>query len=468
MGNFIAWAFALAGILAGVAALEWYQLYVRCRWRTKVQLPDPVAYTDAPDFRCDQEIALRIHSTKPVRVRFNRSSASEATVVHEMEAEASLQSHTMHRWRGFDWRTSLSLAPNTLSPGFYRVDIDHRDDVSRQWCMPLIVSDPSPQSVVVVASTNTWNAYNDFGGLSNYVDRATPQPLRAIRTFLKYFHVRIRLGDRHWFLAVPLPEKRPNAPANLDMRDSSARPSHLAREESALIRFLEREGTDYTVISDRSFAYEIDGSGPRLVIFNTHSEYWSDEMMGRLGEFIQRGTSVLFLSGNNMYRKVQFTQNGISVTDLMTPPEQVVSLIGTYYDAYGYLTYEGYRVMDARHWCFEGLPIHEGSEFGHATSKHPAASGYETDKIRPGADGFRVIAVGKNREGPAFMACRDLPGGGFVFTVGSVSFTPCLDDDPVIQQLVRNLIRRVLAAKTTKDLRTEQLEVTPYGAIEST
>jgi hypothetical protein len=64
------------------------------------------------------------------------------------------------------------------------------------------------------------------------------------------------------------------------------------------------------------------------------------------------------------------------------------------------------------------------------------------DKIRPGSGGVRVIALGKNRGGPAFMVCRDTPGGGFVFNVSSIAFTPCLDDDAFIQELVRNLIRR--------------------------
>ncbi len=450
MGNLLAWLLVIGGIIAavtaGITTTLWIQYFILRRWRARVRLPDPVAYTDVPSYRCDKEIILRIHSSKPVRILFNRCGAREFSAVHTMEAQPSLQSRVMDRWLGFDWKPSAVLAPNTLAPGLYRIDIEHREDPARKWSMLLIVKQAVPHAVVVVASTNTWNAYNDFGGLSNYADRATPQPLKAIRALMMYFDLRVRIGDKHWLTAVPLPERRPNRAIHADLIADPRESSHLARGEAALIRFLETEGIAYTVVSDRDFGYELSAYQVRLIIFNTHSEYWSEEMLGRLNEFIDRGISVAFISGNNMYRKVQFLQTAISVIEWMTPPEQVVPLIGTYYDAYGYKTFDAYQVVDASHWCFEGIPVEEGSEFGHGNTSRRGASGWETDKIRTGTHGFRVVAVGKNSEGPAFMVCRDLQDS-FVFAVGSVSFTPCLDDDPVIRKLMCNLVRRALAAR---------------------
>lgn len=447
MGNLIAWAVAFAVVLSAIICALWIQLFIRRRWHSRVRLPDPVAYTDVPSFRCDQEIVLRIHSSEPVGVVFNRCGATGFVVVHTMEAGASLQSRSMSHWTGFDWKASAVLPPNTLVGGLYRIDVTHQKDPSRRWGMLLIVKPAATQPIVVVASTNTWNAYNDFGGLSNYRDRVTPLPLKMVRQVMNYLSLRIRIGDRHWLAAVPLPEPRPNITIHTDLFDNSGSASHLGRAEAALIRFLERENIVSTVISDRDFAYDLSTSETRLVVFNTHSEYWSEEMLGRLNEFIDRGISIVFLSGNNMYRKVQFLQAAISVIDQIMPPEQIVPFIGTYYDASGYGTFDAYRVVDARHWCFKGLAAQEGSEFGAGNANRRGASGLETDKIRAGGHGFRTAAVGKNCEGPAFMVCRDFPNGGFVFTVGSVSFTSCLDDDQVIQGLVRNLVRRALVAK---------------------
>jgi N,N-dimethylformamidase len=447
MANLLSWAFLVGMAVAILAITQWYQLFFRRRWVVSVRLPDPVAYSDTPSFRSDQEIVIRIHSSKPVRVYFSRCGAGNFKDVHDVDADASPQSSRMHRWRGFDWKPSVTLAANTLNPGFYRISIEHQDDASHKWWMPLIVADPVPKEVVVVASTNTWNAYNDFGGLSNYKDRATPYPLKAVRFVLKFLNVNIRVGDSHRFLAVPLPESRPNGPIHRDLLDRTSGPRYSARDEAALIHFLERDHIAHTIISDREFAYNLGGSGIKLIIFNTHSEYWSEEMLGRLDEFIRRGISVLFLSGNNMYRKIQFLERAIFVTDMMTPSEQVIPLIGTYYHSAGYRTYDVYRVTDPTHWCFEGLPVQEGTEFGHGSANRRAASGHETDKIRYGGAGFQVVAVGKNAEGPAFMVSRDTDYGSFIFTVGSVSFVPCLEDDPIVQQLVRNLLRRALKVR---------------------
>ena len=459
MVDLIAWLIFLAAAIILIACLECLDLFILRRWRSSIRLPDPVAYTDVPSFAADSEIILRVHSTKPARVNFSRCGSAGFAPVHNTQVGAAKQNRLMHRWLGFNWQPSLALPPNTLTPGFYRIDIEHNDNPANRWSMILVVSAPAAQTrpIVVVASTNTWNAYNDFGGLSNYRDSATPPPLNLFRSLLMYFNLRPRVGDRHWLVAVPLPERRPNSAIHNDLIDTANRPSHLAREEAALIRFLESEGARYNVISDRHFAFSPPSSQTRLLIFNTHSEYWSEEMIARLAECIRRGVSVAFLSGNNLFRKVQFLRDAISVIDRATPPDQIVPLIGTYYDALGYMTYAPYRVVEPGHWCFAGLGLGEGSEFGAATAKHPAGSGYETDKLRftaatatstavPSAGDFRTLAIGKNPEGPAFMVCRDTGGGSFVFTAGSVAFAPCIDDDPAIQQLVRNLVDRALQA----------------------
>lgn len=468
MEALVAWLIFLFGVIVFIAAVECIELFIRRRWHSTVRLPDPVAYTDSPSFPADATIALRIHSSQATHIRFSRCGATGYVLVHETRGPATTQSRSMHRWQGFDWQPTITLPPYTLSPGFYLIEISHANSPTVRWCMTLIVSPPAATAsmpapphtpIVVVASTNTWNAYNDFGGLSNYTDRATPPPLNFFRAILMYFNLRPRVGDRHWLLAVPLPERRPNLAVHNEHANPDAR-LHLTRAESALIRFLESENAPYSIISDRDFAFSLSVAPTRLLIFNTHSEYWSEEMLARLAEFIDRGVSVAFLSGNNIYRKVQFLRDAISVIDRMTPPAEIAPLIGTYYDAAGYLTYDSYRVLDPNHWSFAGLSAHEGSEFGAATDKHPAASGYETDKIRlavsprpdalsdPALFNFRTLAVGKNPEGPAFMVCRDLPNGGFVFSAGSVAFALCVEDDSVIQSLVRNLIRRALQTKS--------------------
>ncbi len=81
MGNSLAWMLVIGGIIAavtaGITTALWIQYFILRRWRARVRLPDPVAYTDVPSYRCDKEIILRIHSSKPIRILFNRCGARE-------------------------------------------------------------------------------------------------------------------------------------------------------------------------------------------------------------------------------------------------------------------------------------------------------------------------------------------------------------------------------------------------------
>ena len=440
-------------MLTAIAGMQYVQLFLRRRWRRHVRLPDPSAFTDS-SVRADQAIAIYVHSSKPVRITFSRCAKDGFAASLTVDAATSVQSRIMDVWKGFHWRPSATLPGNSLAPGFYRVDVEHQEDRGAIWHSCLLVKDVRPTPVVVIASTNTWNAYNAFGGLSNYRDGITPFPLRLMWLALRLLNTKIRVADRHWIPAVPLSERRPNAAIHQDFASESGTFSHLARAESALIRCLEQDGIAYSVASDRDFASSTALAHTRLLIFNTHSEYWSDEMIGRLAEACSRGISILFLSGNNMYRKVQLLADAIVVIDFRTSQSLVSPLLGASYDSCGYQTYEGYRAVDPHHWSLAGIGLGGDGEFGNATAERPGASGYETDKLRPESDGFRVVAIGKNPEGPAYMVVRDLPNGGFIFNVGSVGFAARLEDDPVIRALVRGLVRRALATQDERELRS--------------
>jgi hypothetical protein len=69
------------------------------------------------------------------------------------------------------------------------------------------------------------------------------------------------------------------------------------RWEWALLRFLEAHGVDYGVFSDKDLAFSETTRRADMMVFNTHSEYWSEEMIGRLGQYLRGGGKVAFLSG---------------------------------------------------------------------------------------------------------------------------------------------------------------------------
>src|SRR5258708_22936564 len=112
--------------------------------------------------------------------------------------------------------------------------------------MLLIMKQAGPHAVVVVASTNTWNAYNDFGGLSNYADRPTPHPLKAIRALMMYFDLRVRIGDKHWLTAGPLPSDTPPRGIQPDLIRAPRLTFHPAPGGVLPLRLSERRGNGHT------------------------------------------------------------------------------------------------------------------------------------------------------------------------------------------------------------------------------
>ena len=146
-----------------------------------------------------------------------------------------------------------------------------------------------------------------------------------------------------------------------------------------MVDYLEELGLNYGVISDTEFAKLADGKSPKLVLFDNHSEYWSYEGMGRLKNLLETGTSVAFLSGNNMYREVEVTDHGsLIVLEQQTDRSAVEPLLGTYYSESGYQTYGSFRVKEADHWVFDSTGLNNGDTFGAGV-----ISGLETDKLRP-------------------------------------------------------------------------------------
>ena len=69
---------------------------------------------------------------------------------------------------------------------------------------------------------------------------------------------------------------------------------------------------------DLAFDYSIDMSDI-IIVLNTHSEYWSSQMVARLRQFIEKGGKVVSLSGNNIYRQVRFSNGYIEVVNQGLP-----------------------------------------------------------------------------------------------------------------------------------------------------
>lgn len=336
---------------------------------------------------------------------------------------------------------------------------------------PLVVAPAKPQAAVaVLASTNTWNAYNPFGGRSNYIlaARMIDEPVVNAKADLPRYKLsnygEWKSGPTFEPLSFDRPEPANCVPEHIECTDpiEGRQQCHLAPAEWRLLGWLEREGFGYDLYADYQLHTGLlDLDAYRVLILSTHPEYWSVEAYTRVKRWVfERGGRLLYLGGNGINCAVEFLDDGAALRCLNAWPEGCESrfharveseanLLGVVYTDPGAMTVAPYEVIESTHWIFRGTGLRRGDLFGVKTLHErygDGASGHETDKLSPSSPRNAVLlAKGRNPdEGGAHMVFFETPGGGAVFSVGSITYpTALLCDDPV-SAITANVLRQFL------------------------
>ncbi len=324
--------------------------------------------------------------------------------------------------------------------------------------------------ILIELCTNTYNAYNNWGGGSLYA-----------------YHGRAGLqGHRVSF----------NRPLEGQFR----------RWELPFVAWAEKNGyrLDYCVNSDLEFHPELLDSY-KLVLSVGHDEYWSTPMRDHLEAYIAKGGNVAFLSGNTCCWQVRSEDEGRALTcwkqafnldplfptkdhrtlatlwshHLVDRPENRMTgvgfLHGGYHLSHGqFMDGKGaYTVHRPDHWLFEGTGLDRDDAFG---AKHTIV-GYECDgcefEMRDGLpvptgrdgtpEGFVILASCPARWHPDDALWydrfpRDESGtpalgaailgtytkGGTVVTTGSTDWAHGLQGgDETVERITRNILNRL-------------------------
>jgi N,N-dimethylformamidase len=387
----------------------------------------------------------------------------------------------------------LEIPPDARS-GFYTVRAASRGG---QADLPFVVLPRRPAEVLLLAPTFTWQAYANLGrdpdvypGLSHYALHSDGSPV-FISTRRK-----------------PMPGIGPAARVEVDAVDAflSADPAdpggvatHLMMADLYANYWLDRTGTDFGIITDGvlhdrgSAALE----GCRTLVLSAHPEYWTGAMLDALEQFIDRGGSVMYLGGNGLYwvtsvhptqpyllevrrwagsqtssaepaelQHVFEHQPGGTWSDRGRPPDR---LVGVGYAGFGYGDAIGYERTPASYtgqfsWVFEGVP---GRTIGTEGLNMGGAVGFEFDRYdeRIGPPECTVLATAAARDGSFFrnfeggigrapdpevrcdLTIRPTPGGGLVFSLGSITASGCLpvrNGDNDIARICTNVLLRTL------------------------
>ena len=251
-------------------------------------------YTNQLSYAPGDEIGFHVStSASQYSLEVARIGATREVVWNEQDISGSAypipEDASSH---GCRWPQSFKLrVPDTWRSGYYEVsmraednggDFTYRNRRTAEGVMHFVVRSAQPghdTKILLQLATNTYNAYNNWGGYSVYA-----------------YHGHSNLqGHRVSF-------DRPMA-------------GLFSRWELSFVEWAERNGytLDYAANSDLEFHPEILKEY-RLVLSVGHDEYWSGGMRDNLEAFIANGGNAAFFSGNSVCWQVRSEEEGRALT----------------------------------------------------------------------------------------------------------------------------------------------------------
>lgn len=383
-------------------------------------------------------------------------------------------------WNTVGFTTGPYFIPRVTAPkrsGLYYVHVttERGDFLSFPW----VVAPARPQArIAVLAGTNTWNSYNNFGGRSNYINAdglpATPT-VNTRQDLARYVRgtgaTQSAPNDAYPPLSFDRPDVACHVRLEAELTDSipGRVGSALAPGLWRLLGWLERNSWDYDLYSDHQLHEGVlDLDAYKVLVLDNHPEYWSRLAYERVRDWVkQRGGRLMYLGGNGIDCEIEFS-GSLAARHLTHQPdpsnpdeaglenrfhetyEPTSSLLGVTFTSAGEGTAAPYEVVAADHWVFSGTGLREGEQFG-AQTQHErvpgGASGHETDKRTSNSPPDTVLlARGRNADGGgAEMVFYETPGGGAVFSTGSITYIPALLVDPAVSMITNTVLSRFVS-----------------------
>ena len=332
---------------------------------------------------------------------------------------------------GCGWSSSASITVDaTWRSGFYLVRL-LAGASSAEAFFVVRAADDSRSKALLVLSTSTWAAYNDWGGPSFYTGGYHSSQLRPLP---------------RGFLAKPDParnriarfgESKAHREGFLDGGYSRwCMAAGWANWELLFVRWAEANGVvlDYAVSQDLERADALAGYSAYLSV--GHDEYWSTAMRNTVEAFIQDGGGAAFFSGNTSFWQVRFEAGGTQVvgyklqleedpvfgtgrqaetTTMWSDPavgRPENGMTGVSFTRGGYAHMPGaphgtggYTVWRPEHWAFSGLELLSGDVLG----ADPVVVGYECDGCDLTLHEGRPVATGADGTPSSFEILGTAP-----------------------------------------------------------
>lgn len=442
---------------------------------------------------------FRVHSVEPYRLSLWRYGMKREMVKllgwfdeHGPRANMQITPDGDYTQTGCGWNkvgygsphhTQLAAAPDRSGLYYFHAETESGAFFSFPW----VVAPAMPEApIAVVASTNSWCAYNNFGGRSNYINANLLPDIPFVNARQDAQRYTQAGSFNEWMFPdeeyLPLSFERPE-PGNCVRKDEEC--THpirgrtecgMAPAEWRLLAWLEREGYSYDLYSEHQLhSGELDLGAYKILMLGVHPEYWSRTMYERVKIWVfDEGGRLMYLGGNGLNCEVEFlddatlrfntylgtTGGEMAAIDPETGRqvesrfhrrvESEANLLGVVCTDSGIMTAAPFEALNAEHWIFRGTGLKNGDTFGGANLHERCsggASGHETDKMSPSSPpNIVLLAKGLNPDkGGAEMVYHETACGGAVFSTGSITYCASLLVDPAISRITGNVIDRFLA-----------------------
>jgi hypothetical protein len=393
------------------------------------KVPQLWAYTDSLSYSPGSSINLHINTTAPgFDVLIYRDGAEQKVVYQKVDVQGQFVSTAGNcSVNGCNWPIALNIAigPDWSSGGYIIECNATATDGSELSYAHIFLVCPDKESdkkqrLLLVASTGTWTAYNDWGGSNAYEGITGPlgnlfsPVLSHERPFSRGF---VKLPSNAPRIPLREPPKMGAKVTYPHMEwayengfSKKYASSGWASYEKHYVQWLETAGYAVDIIAQHDLQYQPELVGNyNCLTFIGHDEYWSWEMRDTIDNFVNQGGNIARFAGNFLWQtrlendgKTQIcykyrareedpihqTENVIRTTNAWESPEVgrpgaqtfgLNAILGMY-AGWGGCTPRGaggFTVYRPDHWAFKDCDIYYGDILG-APSK---VFGYEVDGV---------------------------------------------------------------------------------------
>jgi hypothetical protein len=373
---------------------------------------------------------------------------------------------------GAGWNVSYSfIVPHDWIPGYYRGEFPTSEGRRGFTFIVKENNHGTYSNILLVASTNTFQAYNEWGGKSLYNYNST----NNMRAYKVSFHRPFRTAYGS---------------------------SEFYKYEYKFIQWIERNDIKVEIVSN----YDVH-SNPSLVnnydviLIVGHNEYWSMQEREAYEQYYEAGGKIIILSGNTNWWQVRLEDEGNTIVcyksadddpmatinpmyvttnwykDPVNLPENRITgvsfLRGGFVNIRGYypdsLGYGDYTAVRTHHWIYKGTGLKDGDEFGFENR----IVGVEVDGAAfDWVDGIPVVSCCDETPptfkilalSPAYTA--SLSGnlgfgtmgyfynehGGAVFNAATTGWVDGLGNDPIVDRITFNVFEKFLSAELPPEI----------------